>query len=68
MSKRKLDNEEQKFLSKISQEISSIGQIVIADEIEAFSYDWNQLANKMKEVTQLFNIIKNKRNYDKENN
>lgn len=68
MSKRKLDNEEQKFLSKISQEIGSIGQIVIADEIEAFSYDWNQLANKMKEVTQLFNIIKNKRNYDKENN
>jgi adenine-specific DNA methylase len=60
MSKRKLDNEEQKFLSKISQEIGSIGQIVIADEIEAFSYDWNQLANKMKEVTQLFNIIKNK--------
>lgn len=61
MSKRKLNKEEQKFLSKISQEIGSMGQIVIADELEAFSYDWNQLANKMKEVVQLFNIIKNKK-------
>ena len=61
MSKRKLDNEEQKFLSKISSEIGSIGQIIIAKELEAFNYDWNQLANKMKEVVQLFNIIKNKK-------
>ena len=58
MSKRKLDNNEQKFLSKISSEIGSIGQIVIADEIEAYSYDWYQLVDKMKEVVKLFNIIK----------
>ena len=60
MALRKLDNEEQKFLSKISTEIGSIGQIVIAEELEAYSCDWNQLANKMKEVVQLFTIIKNK--------
>jgi hypothetical protein len=58
MAKRKLDNEEQKFLSKISSEIGSIGQIVIADELEAYSYDWQQLTYKMQEVIKLFNIIK----------
>lgn len=58
MSKRKLDNNEQKFLSKISSEIGSISQIVITDEIEAYSYDWYQLVDKMKEVVKLFNIIK----------
>lgn len=62
MSKRRLNKEEQKFLSKISTEIGSIGQIVIADELEAYSYDWHQLANKMQEVVKLFNIIKSKSN------
>ena len=62
MSKRRLNKEEQKFLSKISTEIGSIGQIVIADELEAYSYDWQQLANKMQEVVKLFNIIKSKSN------
>jgi len=62
MSKRKLGNEEQKFISNISTEIGSIGQIIIADELEAYSYDWGQLADKMREVVTLFNIIKNNNN------
>jgi hypothetical protein len=60
MSKRKLDNEEIKHIAKLSNDVGSIAQLIIAEELEAYNYDWQQLSIKMKEVIQLFNIIKNK--------
>ena len=59
MSKRKLDNEEQKHIAKLCNDVGSIGQLIIAEELEAYNYDWQQLSIKMKEVIQIFNIIKN---------
>jgi hypothetical protein len=63
MATRKLDQEEQKYLSKMCQEIGAIGQNVIDDEIEAYAYDWNQLALHLDIVKRIFDVIKNNHEY-----
>ena len=50
MELRKLDNKEQKIISKKITELTELNQKAIALEAKAYEYDWQQLDRALKQA------------------